>query len=196
MSDARRPEQTDPELADPELADPGPSTPDTGDWTWVLTRKCPDCGFVPDDVRADGVPEILQDAKQRYAAVLARAGVRTRPAAGVWSPLEYAAHVRDVCVIMRGRLEQILDGGGETVQFADWDQDRAAVDGAYWRSDPEVLGRELEVAFDAAADAFGRPSREQLGWPGLRSDGSPFTVETLGRYFVHDVLHHLWDVRG
>lgn len=179
-----------------QLSDPGPSAPDTADWTWVLTRPCPDCGFRPDDVRPEGIPEILEDAKMRYAAVLARADVRARPSDGVWSPLEYAAHVRDVCDVMRGRLEQILDGGGETVQFANWDQDQAAIDGAYWKSDPDVLATELEIAFDAAAQAYARPTSDQLTWPGLRSNGSAFTVETLGRYFVHDVLHHLWDVRG
>jgi hypothetical protein len=185
MSDARVP-----------ATDPGPSTPDTADWTWVLTRPCPDCGYSPDDVRPEGVPEILLDARQRYAAVLARADVRARPSAGVWSPLEYTAHVRDVCDVMRGRLEQILAGGGETVQFANWDQDAAAVDKAYWASDPEVLRQEADAAFGAAAEAFARPAGEQLSWPGLRSDGSQFTAETLGRYFVHDVVHHLWDVRG
>ena len=36
-----------------------------------------------------------------------------------------------------------------------------------------------------------------LAWQrrGLRSDGSEFTVETLGRYHLHDVVHHLYDVR-
>jgi hypothetical protein len=31
---------------------------------------------------------------------------------------------------------------------------------------------------------------------GLRSNGSRFTVATLGQYFVHDVVHHLADVNG
>ena len=30
---------------------------------------------------------------------------------------------------------------------------------------------------------------------GTRSNGSVFTVESLGRYHLHDVVHHLWDVR-
>jgi hypothetical protein len=147
-------------------------------------------------VRPEGVAEILLDAKTRYAAVLRRDDVRARPSAGVWSSLEYSAHVRDVCDIMRARLEQILDGGGEAVQFANWDQDATAVEKAYWQADLDVVRRELESAFDRAADAFARPTQAQLWWSGLRSDGSTFTVETLGRYFVHDVLHHLWDVRG
>jgi len=29
----------------------------------------------------------------------------------------------------------------------------------------------------------------------VRSNGDVFTVETLGRYHLHDVLHHSWDVR-
>lgn len=30
--------------------------------------------------------------------------------------------------------------------------------------------------------------------PGRRSNGSVFTVRTLGQYFLHDVVHHLHDV--
>ncbi len=185
-------------MADPnELTDPGPSTPDTSDWTWVLTRRCPDCGFDPDEISPLAFTEIIRDAKQRYAAVLARADVRSRPSAGVWSPLEYCCHVRDVCDVMRGRLEQILAGGGrETVRFADWDQDAAATLGQYWHSDPHVVQAELVTAFEAAAAAFDRPHGDQWEWPALRSNGSEFTARTLGLYFLHDLIHHLWDVHG
>jgi len=31
---------------------------------------------------------------------------------------------------------------------------------------------------------------------GNRSDGASFTVETFARYFVHDPVHHLYDVTG
>ncbi len=36
------------------------------------------------------------------------------------------------------------------------------------------------------------------GWsrPGRRSNGDAFTVESIGRYHLHDVVHHLWDVAG
>ncbi len=30
--------------------------------------------------------------------------------------------------------------------------------------------------------------------PGRRSNGSVFTIESLGRYRLHDVVHHRWDV--
>lgn len=174
--------------------DPGPSTSDGADWTWVLARPCPECGFDASVIRVDGVPGILVDAASRYAAVLDRDDVRARPADGVWSPLEYACHVRDVCDVMRGRLDEILDGGGGLVRFADWDQDAAAVQGAYWRSDPVTVAGELDRAFAAAAASFALPTWDQWAWPALRSNGSRFTAETLAQYFLHDIHHHLWDV--
>ena len=63
---------------------------------------------------------------------------------------------------MRGRLEQILDGGGQTVRFANWDQDAAAVERAYWREEPDRLRGELVTAFDAAAEAFDRPTGREF----------------------------------
>ncbi|NUO34867.1 MAG: DinB family protein [Dermatophilaceae bacterium] len=176
------------------VTDPGPSTPDVSDWTWVLTRPCPDCGFDAEALDVDDAPALLRDAGQRYAAVLGRDDVRTRPAEGVWSPLEYSCHVRDVCDVMRGRLEQILAGGGELVTFADWDQDATALERQYWRSDPDVVRREVTDAFEAAATAYARPSGAQWEWPALRSNGSRFTARTLTLYFLHDIRHHLWDV--
>ena len=58
---------------------------------------------------------------------------------------------------MRGRLEQILAGRGDLVQFADWDQDQTAVQEQYWRSDPSTVQRELTAAFEEAASVFRSP---------------------------------------
>jgi hypothetical protein len=178
------------------ITDPGPAAPDDSDWTWVLSRPCPDCGFDATALRAEEVPARLRDAAGRYAAVLVRDDVRTRPADGVWSPLEYACHVRDVCDVMRARIEQILDGDGAVVQFTNWDQDATANERQYWRADPPAVQGELADAFEAAAAAYERPSGDQWQWPALRSNGSEFTARTLALYFLHDVQHHLWDVNA
>jgi hypothetical protein len=37
---------------------------------------------------------------------------------------------------------------------------------------------------------------DQWERPGRRSDGARFTVESIGRYYLHDIEHHLWDVTG
>ena len=44
------------------------------------------------------------------------------------------------------------------------------------------------------AARFDAVTPEQWGRSGRRSNGSEFTVLTLGQYFLHDVVHHLHDV--
>ncbi len=41
---------------------------------------------------------------------------------------------------------------------------------------------------------FDSVTGEQWARTGRRSDGAVFTAETIGRYFVHDWVHHLHDV--
>ena len=142
------------------------------------------------------MPQILRDAAGRFAVVLDRADSTTRPSAGVWSPLEYACHVGDVCDVMRVRLEQIVAGEGRLVRFADWNQDEAAIASAYWRAEPAQVAGRIGAAFEAAALAYSLPTGEMWSWPAERSNGSTFTAATLATYFVHDIHHHLWDVRA
>jgi hypothetical protein len=167
-------------------------TPDTKDWTWVLERRCGECGFEAFTVVADDIPGLLRDNASQWAPVLNRADVRRRPDDSTWSALEYAAHVRDVFRVFSHRLSLMLTE--ENPSFPNWDQDAAAVAGRYQDQDPSVVGRELADAANALADAFAAVPLEARQRPGQRSDGSTFTVTTLGRYLVHDAVHHLHDV--
>ena len=78
--------------------------------------------------------------------------------------------------------------------FENWDQDATAVAQRYSEQDPTTVEAELVEAGLVLADAFGRVPAGAAGRTGRRSDGSRFTVETLGRYLLHDPVHHLWDV--
>ncbi|NKX54891.1 DinB family protein [Arthrobacter mobilis] len=166
--------------------------PDTKDWMWVTGRSCPDCGFDPAGVTPATVGPALRAAVPRWHQVLARPQVRERPDDSTWSPLEYASHVRDVCTLFRSRLEQMLTQ--EDPGFANWDADAAAVDGRYGEQDPAEVARQLEAAATATASAFEAVTPEQWQRPGRRSNGTPFTVTTLGSYFLHEVVHHMYDV--
>jgi hypothetical protein len=167
-------------------------TPDTKDWTWVLGRPCGECGLDARQLPPADVPPLLRAAASTFAAVLARAGAATRPAPGVWSALEYACHVRDVCRRFDARLRLLLVL--HDPMFENWDQDAAAVRDGYDAQDPERVGLELAEAAERLAGAIdGVPdgSRERTG---RRSDGAVFTVTTLCRYVAHDVVHHVHDV--
>jgi hypothetical protein len=65
-----------------------------------------------------------------------------------------------------------------------------------FEQDPAVVAAELASAADTVAAHFAAVTASQWLRPGRRSDGASFTVETFGRYFIHDPIHHLYDVTG
>jgi DinB superfamily len=166
--------------------------PDTKDWTWVLERPCPECGFDASTVSFDAVPDLVRENALEWEDVLAAPDVDRRPRPDRWSPLEYACHVRDVFRIFDQRLILMLNEDGP--RFANWDQDETAVTERYNEQDPATVSRELTVAAEQLANDFGAVRRDQLDRTGTRSDGARFTVESFARYLVHDPIHHIWDV--
>lgn len=166
--------------------------PDTKNWTWVLERQCPECGFDASMIAARDVATLLQKNAEAWPVVLRRNDVTTRPNASTWSPLEYGAHVRDVSRIFAERLALMLDVDGP--RFDDWDQDSTAVSARYREQDPSAVATELTAAADRLAAAFRAVPDGAWERRGFRSDGAEFTIETLVRYFIHDPVHHLHDV--
>jgi hypothetical protein len=166
--------------------------PDTKNWTWVLERPCPECGLDVSSLTFDDVPPRIRENVTGWDAALRRDDVRVRPNESTWSTLEYAAHVRDAFGIFGARLALMLED--DDPAFANWDQDGTAVAERYNEQDPATVGTELADAGEALAAAFEAVPVEALGRTGRRSDGSAFTVESLALYFIHDPVHHLWDV--
>ena len=80
-------------------------------------------------------------------------------------------------------------------RFDNWDQDVTAVSDHYELQDPLVVAAALVEAADTFADIYDTVSADQWDRTGLRSDGSLFTVESFGRYFVHDPMHHIVDAQ-
>ncbi|MDO3648634.1 DinB family protein [Nocardia mangyaensis] len=171
--------------------------PDIKNWTWVLERPCPDCGYDAEATAYAAIPELALASAARLGAALERVEARVRPDESTWSVLEYGAHVRDVCRIFDTRLALILAGDGiEAPRFENWDQDATAVQDRYGEQDPARVAEELSLAAATVAAAFGAVPSDRLGLRGARSDGSLFTVTSLGRYFLHDLVHHVHDVHG
>jgi hypothetical protein len=102
--------------------------------------------------------------------------------------------VRDVFRRFDQRLELMLTQ--DDPLFPNWDQDVTAVQDRYAEQDPAQVAAELRTAALAIADRFKGVAGAQWQRPGRRSDGAAFTVTTFARYFMHDPVHHLWDVTG
>jgi hypothetical protein len=169
--------------------------PDTKDWTWTLTRRCDQCGLSAGDVDPAQFAERAFVAAEEWVQILRSSpAVAARPRPDVWSPLEYGAHVRDVYRLFDARLAQMLSE--DTPTFANWNQDETAIAEQYGEQDPEVVADELEAAAQRFVARIQSLRADQYSRRGIRSDGKEFTVLTFIQYFLHDVIHHLWDVTG
>jgi hypothetical protein len=173
------------------MSSPAAVPPETRDWTFVITDGCPRCGFVPPAPQVTG--ERLRESLPAWRDALARPDAAVRPAPTVWSTVEYGCHVRDACRIFRERLELMLERDDPT--FPNWDQDATAVAGDYFHQDAATVSGQVQREAAATAAAFDAVRPEQWDRPGRRGNGSVFTVATFATYFLHDIEHHVWDVR-
>src|SRR4051812_9064389 len=110
-------------------------TPDDKDWTWVLERRCDECGFDGSVVTAPEVAGLIRANAGDWQELLDAGSVtagRTDPAR--WSDLEYACHVRDVFQRFDDRMELMLTQ--DDPAFPNWDQDATAVEDRYDEQDP------------------------------------------------------------
>jgi DinB superfamily len=175
--------------------------PDTKDWTWVLERPCPECGLDTRTFPREAVAGMIRANAGAWQNALAGAGagparddVRHRPSPSVWSALEYGCHVRDVHRLYDTRLALMLTVDGP--HYPNWDQDETAVADRYAEQDPAEVAAGLQQAAEALAARFDGVSGDQWQRTGVRSDGARFTVESFARYYIHDPVHHLYDVSG
>jgi hypothetical protein len=173
-----------------------PIVPDDKDWTWVLERPCPQCGFDASSVPPESVAALLRANAASWERVLQQPDgvVRRRPSADPWAPLEYACHLRDVCALYHERLVLMLCE--DDPLYPNWDQDVTAVEQRYGTQDPAVVARQLGDAAAGLADAFDGVRGEQWLRTGRRSDGARFSIAGFSRYLLHDPVHHLYDVTG
>jgi hypothetical protein len=171
-----------------------PIVPDSKDWTWVLERRCPECGFDASTTQSADVAEMIRSNASSWGPVLTRPDVRSRRTDDRWSALEYACHVRDVFRLYDERLRLMLET--DDPRYPNWDQDATAVSDRYNEQDPVTVGAELRDAAERLATRFDEVSGNDWHRTGTRSDGARFTVDSFSRYLIHDPIHHLWDVLG
>lgn len=177
----------------PRSDPPAPAIqPDVKDWTWVLDRRCEECGFDPGGVSRENLAGRMAAGAAVWPNRLAADDARRRPLPSVWSPTEYAAHVRDMAGVMAERLALIITE--DDPLFANWDQDAAALAADYASADPGEVAGQVRSAVGSLASAYEAVAGEQWDRPGRRSNGSVFTAYTLGVYALHDLEHHIHDV--
>jgi hypothetical protein len=100
--------------------------------------------------------------------------------------------VRDVHRVYAGRVGRMLAEDGP--HYENWDQDATATQERYGEQDPATVARELQAAGAELGALFSSVSGDGWDRTGFRSDGAAFTIDSIGRYYLHDIVHHLYDV--
>jgi hypothetical protein len=170
-----------------------PIVPDDKNWTWVLETRCPECGFEGATYARESAPADIVANAATWRELLAHPQAAVRPDDSTWSALEYGCHVRDVFRLYLYRLGLMLDE--DAPHFPNWDQDETAIADRYDQQDPATVADELVAAGEELAARFAAVRDDQWERTGFRSDGVAFTVDSFTRYFVHDPVHHVHDVR-
>lgn len=170
-------------------------TPDTKDWTQVLSTPCTECGFDAAQVDLQASSSELRRTAARWVGILAdEQAARRRPAPDVWSPLEYACHVRDVVTVFDGRVLRLLTE--DEPRFANWDQNVTAIEDDYAAQQPADVATDLAAYAERLALRLSEVRENDWQRAGLRSDGAVLTVAAVARLLNHEMRHHLYDVTG
>lgn len=158
--------------------------------------SCEECGFDYGALRRAELPAALREPVAAYRRQLAQdpLRLRQRPAPEVWSPLEYAAHVRHVLAVQLGRVLQAQVE--DRPAFVPMRRDEVVTEQRYNEQDPAAVAEELAAASEELAttleglDAGGWARTGVYNWPTT----AVRTVEWVAVNTVHELRHHLLDI--
>ena len=159
----------------------------------MLERPAPSAGYDPAAIDVADDPGHGAGQRGGWQDVLARPDARRAPAARrVVAARVRLPRPRRVPPVRHAGSRLMLDE--DDPLFANWDQDETAIAERYGsRTRPSWPPSWWRPA-DAVAASFAAVERRPVGAPGPAQRRRRFTVESFGRYFVHDSVHHLWDV--
>ncbi len=163
------------------------------DWTVVLERECAECGANVHELPLEALAVALRTSIDDWVALLqdhdSRSNLSVSPAPGVWSAVEYAFHIADMFDVFQERVFLMLTE--DSPQFSDWVPDESA-ESTPART-PEMAAAVVSGAGERFAAVFESLRHDLCQRPGWGANGFNFTVLSIGRYVLHDVLHHLVD---
>jgi hypothetical protein len=158
--------------------------------------SCAQCGFEYDLGDAGSAGPALVAGAARFTSILEAdpSDLRRRPRADVWSPLEYACHVRDVLLVQRERV--LMARRSDRPTFEPMGRDERVEHDGYALQDPESVARQMTDAAAMFANVLARLG--EADWDRIVVYGYPARTERSLRWVavhtVHEMRHHLDDV--
>jgi hypothetical protein len=161
----------------------------------AIHETCEQCHFDGGAFDDGALLAAIRELGPRWRDALAASGerLRTRPVTGVWSPLEYAAHTRDVTALHVFGVEQALTATEPVLPAVDPGLADAAAE-HYAGEDPKAVVAAIDREANklaATAEAAG-PGAWQHG---ITLGTNRSNVRQLLEHALHDSVHHLDDVK-
>lgn len=168
--------------------------PETKDWSFVLTTRCGQCGYLATEVTAEQVAGRIRAAAPLYARELALPNATQRPVPTTWSPVEYACHVRTVQRLYAGRVDRMR--AGDDPYFEGVNHDEVAISERFDLQDPARVAAEVTSSAAQLAAALDMVTGQEWERTCRKSDGHRFTIDALARYVLQRQLQQLADTRA
>jgi hypothetical protein len=171
-------------------------------WQWnrIQAEPCPQCGDNPAAFPPESLATLVVERTSAWRGFLVHADdhfLRHIPEPGVFSPIQYAAHVNGVLRVSGDRLLLGMEQDGPVVPMFNPSQDEWA---AYNLLDAEELANDLEHSARRVADILGEVGPSDWSRTVVNDRGPygvyTFTLAGIGRNAVHESHHHLLDAKG
>lgn len=123
------------------------------------------------------------------------ADVRTRRESGVWSPLEYGCHLRDVLIVQRERV--LAARRRERTSCEPMGRDERVEHDGYAQQEPADVARQLAMAAQLFANVLNRISPDDWDRTVLYNypRQSERSLRWVSVHTLHEVRHHTLDIR-
>jgi hypothetical protein len=171
-------------------------------WQWARaqTDRCPQCGLHPGGMERGALGGELLESAAGWRAFLLSADdlyLRTVPGPGIFSPIQYGAHVRDIQRAYGDRI--LLMVHEDSPVFPQLNPNEGEWD-SYNRLEAVELADDIEAQARRLADILDTLQPEDWSRTMIRDGGGDgvfeFTVAGLANYAVHESHHHLLDANG
>jgi hypothetical protein len=170
------------------------------DWTRIQRDPCPQCGYHPAAVPPSSLGELAVESSVAWREFLSEADdayLRAIPEPGVFSPLQYAAHTRDILRVYGDRMVLGVEQDSPTVPIFNPPQE---VFESYNRLDTQELSADIEAQAQRLAKVVESMSPSDWSRIVVNDRGQygvyTFTIAGLACNAAHEAHHHLLDAKG
>ncbi|WP_280362447.1 DinB family protein [Nocardia wallacei] len=159
---------------------------------------CPECGFTYDPAAASGAAQAIRDGIAEVAELLLRPDEDPRPRRRdtLWSPLEYACHLRDMLLVQRERV--LAARRTDRPDCTPMGRDERVDHDGYADQDPADVARQTTDAalmFTNVLERLDPSAWDRVVVYHYPTPGTERSLRWVAVHTVHEVRHHLLDIR-